>query len=300
MFKGVIRLFRLVAIVIGGAALVYLGIVVVLTMRETPGNSVPSSPRQTRTAVADCAAPRGLADAAGANGRSRATLAVAPFGVAETGWQLYEALIAREIGTGCTDDSGRFAERLGAWQAAHGIAATGRVDPSTLDTMALGWLRRRPFIAAMRLGCPPAPDPSRLAVPGTGEAYGDKTILARPAALAAYRRMVAAARHDGIAASPLLQIASAWRGPDEEFARCADNSCGTAAKASCSAHRTGLAFDLVLGGGPGEQGFSTEAANRLALSHTPAYRWLVAHADRFGFVNYPYEPWHWEWTGENI
>jgi zinc D-Ala-D-Ala carboxypeptidase len=19
---------------------------------------------------------------------------------------------------------------------------------------------------------------------------------------------------------------------------------------------------------------------------------------RFGFVNYPFEPWHWEWTGE--
>ena len=30
----------------------------------------------------------------------------------------------------------------------------------------------------------------------------------------------------------------------------------------------------------------------------PAYRWLVANADRFGFVNYPFEPWHWEWTGE--
>ena len=34
------------------------------------------------------------------------------------------------------------------------------------------------------------------------------------------------------------------------------------------------------------------------MSRTPAYRWLVANADRFGFVPYPFEPWHWEWTGE--
>ena len=65
-------------------------------------------------------------------------------------------------------------------------------------------------------------------------------------------------------------------------------------------HRTGLAFDFVLGNGPGDALFSTSPANRLALSQTPAYRWLVANADRFGFVNYPYEPWHWEWTGEAI
>ena len=25
---------------------------------------------------------------------------------------------------------------------------------------------------------------------------------------------------------------------------------------------------------------------------------LVTRATRFGFVNYPFEPWHWEWTGE--
>jgi LAS superfamily LD-carboxypeptidase LdcB len=29
-----------------------------------------------------------------------------------------------------------------------------------------------------------------------------------------------------------------------------------------------------------------------------AFRWLVANAYRHGFVNYAFEPWHWEWTGE--
>jgi hypothetical protein len=27
---------------------------------------------------------------------------------------------------------------------------------------------------------------------------------------------------------------------------------------------------------------------------------MVANAARFGFVNYPFEPWHWEWTGAPI
>jgi LAS superfamily LD-carboxypeptidase LdcB len=34
------------------------------------------------------------------------------------------------------------------------------------------------------------------------------------------------------------------------------------------------------------------------MTTTPTYQWLVAHAHRYGFVNYPFEPWHWEWTGE--
>jgi LAS superfamily LD-carboxypeptidase LdcB len=29
-----------------------------------------------------------------------------------------------------------------------------------------------------------------------------------------------------------------------------------------------------------------------------AYRWLVSNARRYGFINYAFEPWHWEWTGE--
>jgi LAS superfamily LD-carboxypeptidase LdcB len=34
------------------------------------------------------------------------------------------------------------------------------------------------------------------------------------------------------------------------------------------------------------------------MTRTATYRWLLANAGRFGFVNYPFEPWHWEWTGE--
>jgi hypothetical protein len=36
--------------------------------------------------------------------------------------------------------------------------------------------------------------------------------------------------------------------------------------------------------------------NRMLQTRTPAYRWMVANASRFGFVNYAFEPWHWEYV----
>ena len=103
-----------------------------------------------------------------------------------------------------------------------------------------------------------------------------------------------------IAADPRnLTIFSAYRSPDSDAARCArDGDCDGVARAVCSPHRTGLALDLYVGQAPGFGPDSTAAPNRLAQSRSPAYRWLVANAHRFGFVNYPFEPWHWEWVGE--
>jgi LAS superfamily LD-carboxypeptidase LdcB len=42
---------------------------------------------------------------------------------------------------------------------------------------------------------------------------------------------------------------------------------------------------------------SSDDANRRFVSQTPVYRWRVENAARFGFVNYVFEPWHWEWRG---
>ena len=67
-------------------------------------------------------------------------------------------------------------------------------------------------------------------------------------------------------------------------------------RATCSPHRTGYAVDLYLGQAPGFGPDSTADLSRLFLSRTAAYRWLVANAHRFGFHNYPFEPWHWEWA----
>jgi D-alanyl-D-alanine carboxypeptidase len=248
---------------------------------------------------ADCTLPPSSQGAAAGNAASALTATVTPFGVSEVGWAVYAPMIGREIGTPCGPATPAFAAALGRWQGAHGLTKTERVDAPTLSVLATTWLLRRPFVRAARTGCPPPPASSDLAAAAPGENFGGKLVFARPKALDAYRRMIDVARRAGIA-PPLLQIASAYRGPAEEAARCADGSCGTARKARCSAHRTGLAFDFYLGAAPGQDPFSAADANRLYLSRTAAYRWLVANAARFGFMSYPFEPWHWEWTGAPV
>ena len=240
------------------------------------------------------------AAAAADNAASVNTAVVSPFSAPETGWAVYAPLIAHEIGTGCAPQDAGFAAAFARWQTAHGLAATGRVDQPALSAMGNAWLLQRPFVRAMKTGCPASPDEHTLARADPQEAFGGKAVLARPGALDAYRRMVAAARAETGARPPLLTLASGYRGPDEEAARCADGSCGNPRKAHCSAHRTGLAFDLYLGAAPGFDPFSTTDANRTFQAASPAYRWLVANAGRFGFVPYPFEPWHWEWTGEPV
>jgi len=56
-------------------------------------------------------------------------------------------------------------------------------------------------------------------------------------------------------------------------------------------------MDLYIGALPGQSPVSSDDANRLYQTQTPAYRWMVKNAARFGFVNYVFEPWHWEWVG---
>lgn len=248
---------------------------------------------------AACGPSPAFAAAAQDNASGLTTLAVAPFGVGETGWAAYAPLVAREIGVSCDPSAPGFAAALARWQAAHGLSAAGRMDAATLSAFTSLWVLRRPFVLIAKTACPPPPDPVALAPAAAAESFGGKLILARATALAAFRRMAGALRAE-LPAAPPLRIASAYRGPDEEAARCADGGCGAPGKARCSAHRTGLAFDLLLDAAAGADAFSTDPANRLRLAETPTYRWLVANADRFGFVNYPYEPWHWEWTGEPV
>ena len=259
--------------------------------------SPPPPPVAAPVTSEDCSAPRDLEAAAQDNAAGLATLSVAPFGVTETGWAVYAPMVAREIGDACAPQTASFASALARWQAAHSLTGAGRMDAATMSALSITWALRRPFVLVASKACPPPPGPTNLAMATPAESFGGKLLLARPAALAAYRRM-AAALHGAVPDAPPLRIASAYRGPIEEALRCATGGCGTPGRARCSAHRTGLAFDLMLGNAPGADPFSTDPANRLYLAGTPTYLWLVANADRFGFVNYPYEPWHWEWTGE--
>jgi hypothetical protein len=266
-----------------------------------PREPAPAPPPPLQVPAAACE--RGPPAAAQANAASLQTLAWAPFRRPEVGWETYAPLIAREIRTSCAPQTPGFAAALATWQAAQRLPVDGVLSAAVFDHMKTAIELRRPFVQVNARGvCPASPSPGALAAATPVEGYAGKAILLRPGALAAYRRLAAAARVEDprIAADPRnLTIFSGFRAPAADTARCAaERNCDTVVRANCSAHRTGLAMDLYVGQAPGFGPDSSADANRLFMSRTPAYLWLVANADRFGFVPYPFEPWHWEWTGE--
>ncbi len=271
-----------------------------------PGPSAMGGPTQTTGGGAkgpvstDCRAP-GWTAAAEANAGSLRTLAWAPFGRQETGWEIYVPLIQTEIRTACPADSEGFAAALARWQTAQSLPNDGVLSETLFAALKTAVQTRREFVRFTSLGaCPDTPDLITAARPDEG--YAGKQVWMRPKALAAYRQMVAAARAEvpEIAADPRnLTIFSGYRSPAADAARCqAEGNCDGVVRARCSAHRTGLAADIYVGQAPGYGPDSTADPNRLFMTRTPVYRWLLANAGRFGFVNYPFEPWHWEWTGE--
>ena len=257
-------------------------------------------PPPARPGPAACDDPA-FAAAAAVNADSLRRLAWAPFRRPESGWEIYAPLIGREIGSACDPASSGFAAALAAWQGREGLGGVGQFGEESFGRMKARWQEARPFV---RLGraCPPPPDAGRLEAAQVSEGYAGKAVSLRPAALAAWRRMAQAARADqpAIRGDPRnLTIFSAFRAPDADAERCArEHNCDGIVRATCSPHRTGLAVDMFVGAAPGFGPDSSADLNRLYQSKTATYRWLVANARRFGFVNYPFEPWHWEWTGE--
>jgi zinc D-Ala-D-Ala carboxypeptidase len=227
---------------------------------------------------------------------------LAPFGRPEQGWRIYEPQVAAAIGTTCAGDTKRFAANLARWQSRNRLRVTGAVDAATLGALKQRWQGARPFIRGFSNGaCPDAASDHSLAELARHEGWLGKPGKLDARALDALREMVDAAR----AADPriradanMLTIVSAFRSPAYDAAKCAAGAnCNGIAKARCSAHRTGTAVDLYVGAAPGHSPVDTADANRLYQTRTPAYRWLVKNAARFGFVNYVFEPWHWEWVG---
>jgi len=263
-----------------------------------PRSSLPPAPRASAEA---CGA--GPGEAARANAASLTSLAWSPFGRAEIGWETYAPLIAREIATACPPDTPGFAAALAAWQERQHLLADGIMTADLFARQRDIIELRRPFVRVSARGiCPAPPAESSLASATPDEGYSRKPIQLRPGALAAWRVMAAAARAEDprIAADPRnLTIFSGYRSPAADDARCASElNCDNRVRSTCSAHRTGLALDLYVGQAPGFGPDSSADPNRLFMSRTPTYRWLAANAARFGFAPYPFEPWHWEWTGE--
>jgi D-alanyl-D-alanine carboxypeptidase len=107
----------------------------------------------------------------------------------------------------------------------------------------------------------------------------------------AYRRMVDDAGKAGIAIS-----GGGFRTKQRQIELRKINGCPdvwTAPASSCrvptaipgrSLHEIGMAVDITSGG-------------KSLTSKSPAFKWLQAHADEYGFVNLPSEPWHWSITG---
>jgi zinc D-Ala-D-Ala carboxypeptidase len=282
-----------------GAAI--LGILLLATRnlwRPSPVRVRSAPPAAAPVTTAPCAAVEGWEDQAQRNAQNFESLPWAPFGVPETGWDAYWPAVAKEIGTACGPATGGFAAALAAWQKGHDLPQTGELDPQTIEAMRVVWMLRRPFVQVTRRGdCPPAAVESSLATATAAEGYWGKIVKLRPGALAAYRDLRAAALREVPEVARdrrLLTLISGYRPPD------AITAIGGPARASCSAHRTGLAVDLNLGSVPGADPTSSSDANRSYQAATPAHRWLVNNAGRFGFVAYPYEPWHWEWTGEPV
>lgn len=136
----------------------------------------------------------------------------------------------------------------------------------------------------------------RLAFAGLGTDGRDKFLA--PAAAAAWRGMQQRAAKAGVT----LQLISAFRSYDFQVAlirgkldrgRTLADVLGVNAPPGYSEHHTGRALDI---GTPGVAPLDE------AFEHTDAFRWLQAHAKRFGFsLSYPrgnpqgyvYEPWHW-------
>ncbi len=246
---------------------------------------------------------RAFSAAAAYNRAAETNLVFSPFGRTETGWALYGPQIAETIHTRCAPENERFAKAVARWQAAHGLTPHGALTAETFQTLKGAWQERRPFVMLRIKGiCPAGADEASLATLNPDETLGGKSVKLRPGALGALRRMVETARGDvpDLAVDPnLLTAFSGYRSPAADAARCeAEHNCQGVVRAECSAHRTGLAVDLDVGFASGFSADSSADANRLYQSKTPAYRWLVRNAARFGFVNYVFEPWHWEWTGE--
>ena len=223
-------------------------------------------------------------------------------GKTQLGWNIYVPLISQTIGTEAGPDTSDFAEALSKWQERTGLAPTGVLDRTTLESFTRYWQSKRLGRAGLSAGA------SLLSAP-VAEFY-DPTrspdlLQLEQDTYSAYKRMIAAAAKDlkselmwtpsGDLApnEKFLRIVSAYRSPAYQAAlRKQEPNAGRAALAVNSPHSTGHALDIYVGGEP----VKTLDSNRLIQVQTPAYKWLVKNAHKFGFYPYFYEPWHWEYV----
>lgn len=240
--------------------------------------------------------------AAAANSASLSSLAWGFGGKTQLGWEIYVPLISHTIGTEAEHFSDEFAAVLSGWQSKKGLPATGEMCDATMRSFVSHW-------QSQRLGRSTTPTSDALVsapIIDFWDSGRDPNMLQlERETYAAYKRMLTAAAKDLgdelkftkngelAAGEKFLRIVSAYRSPAYQAAlRKREPNAGRAALAKNSPHFTGQALDLYVGGEP----VTTKDPNRLIQVQTPAYKWLVKNASRFGFYPYFYEPWHWEYV----
>ena len=214
-------------------------------------------------------------------------------GKQQRGWYLYDLLIGKTLNTKHDPITSDFAASIASWQKRRGIRADGILDEDALMAMVSQWqgnrLKNRTAATPDQLmTAPPSDfyDPSRA----------PELRQVERNTYAAYKEMIAAASDDLKLApsSSYLKIVSSFRSREyqENLRRKSPNAGSAGLAVNNSPHFTGRALDLYVGGDP----VDTKDANRAIQVNTPAYRWLVQNAERFGFRPYFYEPWHWEYV----
>jgi hypothetical protein len=225
-------------------------------------------------------------------------------GRTQRGWNLYTPLISRMLSTEGDAATNDFASALARWQQSAGLQPSGVLDDETLYRMVSDW-------QGARLKDKTPAQPGQLLLAPSTDFYDPS----RPEELrqveretyVAYKRMASAAAADlGLKRTAtgelapeesFLKIVSSFRSREYQAnLRAQSPNSGRAGLAVNSPHFTGRALDLYVGGEPVE----TKDANRAIQVQTPAYRWLVRNAERFGFRPYYYEPWHWEYVGQSV
>lgn len=275
-------------------------------------SAAPSPPQQYTARTAEINRPRlvrhtaatapaiSAAAAAAENVRLKNSLAWTFGGRAQRGWYLYVSLIQQTVQTDADVDAPEFARAVAVWQSGRNVEPTGVVNEDTLFQMIKSW-------QAARLNSSQAPEPERLFSAPIVEFYdparGADLLQVERETFAAYKKMIAAAAKDlGLKTTAdgelapeekFLKIISAYRSREHQARlRAASPNSGRAGLAVNSPHFTGQALDIYVGGDP----VSTKDENRAIQVQTPAYKWLVKNAARFGFRPYYYEPWHWEYV----
>jgi zinc D-Ala-D-Ala carboxypeptidase len=213
-------------------------------------------------------------------------------GKQQRGWYLYDALLAETLDTNDAPVSADFADAVTKWQKRRGLSANGVFDEKS-------WMGMVSYWQGNRLKNRTSATPDQLVTVPVSDFYAAREAEHRQVERAtydAYLKMIAAAGEDLklSANSKYLKIISAFRSREyqEELRRKSPNAGSAGLAVNNSPHFTGRALDLYVGGDP----VDTKDANRAIQVKTPAYKWLVRNAGKFGFRPYFYEPWHWEYV----